>query len=429
MARTVRDANLETRSARLRLTIRAEPFWRGLEKGFALGYRRRGKGGTWLARRRDDAGSYIEHRIGTTDDLQDADGVAVLDYAQAQAAARTWWRTERRREDGHDTRSGPFTVADALADYFTAYERRGGKALYHAQRAAETHILPALGTSPVAKLTTKKIEQWHHALAEKPPLARSKPGRKPNHRKADRSADGVRKRRATANRILTVLKSALNHAWKSGHISSDDAWRRVRPFRAVETARIRYLTETECVRLVNACKPDFRDLVRAALLTGCRYSELTGLHVADFNTDAGVITVRESKAGKPRHVVLTIEGQRMFTVLTAGKLGNDPIFTRRDGATWGKSHQLRPMVEACARAKIQPAVSFHVLRHTHGSTLAMRGVPMGVIAEQLGHADTRMTEKHYAHLAPSYVADTIRAHFPVLGIADDTSVTPMRRKG
>ena len=37
---------------------------------------------------------------------------------------------------------------------------------------------------------------------------------------------------------------------------------------------------------------------------------------------------------------------------------------------------------------------------------------MGVIAEQLGHADTRMTEKHYAHLAPSYVADTIRAHFP-----------------
>jgi integrase len=69
-----------------------------------------------------------------------------------------------------------------------------------------------------------------------------------------------------------------------------------------------------------------------------------------------------------------------------------------------------------------------VLRHTHGATLAMRGVPMGVIAEQLGHADTRMTEKHYAHLAPSYVADTIRAHFPTLGIAGDTRVTPLNRK-
>src|SRR5262249_23197715 len=61
-----------------------------------------------------------------------------------------------------------------------------------------------------------------------------------------------------------------------------------------------------------------------------------------------------------------------------------------------------------------------------GSTLAMRGVPMGVIAEQLGHADTRMTEKHYAHLAPSYIADTIRAHFPTLGIAEESTVTPIQ---
>ena len=67
---------------------------------------------------------------------------------------------------------------------------------------------------------------------------------------------------------------------------------------------------------------------------------------------------------------------------------------------------------------ISPAPSFHIFRHTHTSALAMRGVPMGVIAAQLGHQDTRMTEKHYAHLAPSYVANTIRAHLPILGIAD-----------
>jgi integrase len=57
----------------------------------------------------------------------------------------------------------------------------------------------------------------------------------------------------------------------------------------------------------------------------------------------------------------------------------------------------------------------------------MRGVPFGVIAQQLGHADTRMTEKHYAHLAPSYVADTIRLHFPVLGIAGETNIQPLKR--
>jgi integrase len=58
----------------------------------------------------------------------------------------------------------------------------------------------------------------------------------------------------------------------------------------------------------------------------------------------------------------------------------------------------------------------------------MKGVGLGVIAAQLGHADSRMTEKHYAHLAPSYVADTIRAHFPTLGIGADETVVPLRHQ-
>src|SRR5262245_5372307 len=57
--------------------------------------------GTWLARRRPDDGGYVEHRIGTADDFQDDDGVAVLGYGQAQKAARDWWRTELRREEGY----------------------------------------------------------------------------------------------------------------------------------------------------------------------------------------------------------------------------------------------------------------------------------------------------------------------------------------
>jgi hypothetical protein len=57
---------------------------------------------------------------------------------------------------------------------------------------------------------------------------------------------------------------------------------------------------------------------------------------------------------------------------------------------------------------------------------AMRGVPMAVIARQLGHSDTRVTERHYAHLALNYVADTIRANFPRL-TTPDARVVPIRR--
>jgi integrase len=421
MARLVRDAQLETRTARARLPINPKPYFRRLEIGFHLGYRRLSNCGTWIARRFAQDRRYRESRLGLADDHQDADGNFVLNYAEAQKAAREWWLFELRQEEGYDTR-GPLSVAEAVEEYLDALKRRGGKSVYHSRRAAVTHILPALGSLPIAKLTAKRIEDWHRSLAEKPPLARSKPGHKPNHRKADGSADGIRKRRATANRVMTVLKASLNHAWKAGHVASDDSWRRVRPFKAVGTARVRYLSEAECARLVKACEPSFRSLVSGALLTGCRYSELAALHTGDFNADAGVLTIRESKAGKPRHVVLTGEGRRLFGMLTAGKFAGDPIFVRDDGGMWGKSHQLRPMLEACQRAKINPAASFHILRHTHGSILAMRGVPMRVIAEQLGHADTRMTEKHYAHLAPSYIADTIRAHFPALGIAGDRAL-------
>jgi integrase len=84
------------------------------------------------------------------------------------------------------------------------------------------------------------------------------------------------------------------------------------------------------------------------------------------------------------------------------------------------------MRDACVAARITPVATFHDLRHTYASRLAMRGVPMGVIAAQLGHADTRMTERHYAHLAPSYVADTVRQFFGELGILTGTTVTPLR---
>jgi integrase len=123
---------------------------------------------------------------------------------------------------------------------------------------------------------------------------------------------------------------------------------------------------------------------------------------------------------------LTDEGIAAFKEWTASTVSGQHIFLKSDGAVWGTSHQQRPLDEASHRAMITPAVNFHILRHTHASYLAMNGVPMVVIARQLGHADTRMTEKHYAHLAPNYVAQTIRDNFPVLGIGE-ARPTPCER--
>lgn len=432
MARTVRDTNLETRAARLRLTPRRKPYWRVIETGLHLGYRRTKEGGgSWVARRFVGEGRYSETKVGTADDLQDADGAILLSFRQAQDGARAWWRVEERKEIGlAPEEDGPFTVGKALDAYFAEKERSGSKGVNKARSAANLRIQPELGGIEVAKLTTKRLREWHANLAKAPKLART------SHRAPERKrsavdptdADAVRARRSTANRTLTILKAALNHAYHDGRVASDDAWRKVKPFREADAAVVHFLSESECRRLVNASEGGFRDLVRAALLTGCRYGELIKMRASDFGIEAGTITVRESKAGKPRHVALTDEGRALFSSLTAGKTARQSIFVRDDGATWGASHQQRPLEAASTRAKIVPAATFHILRHTYASTLAMKGVPMGVIAAQLGHADTRMTEKHYAHLAPNYVADTIRAALPTFGIVETTNVMKLERK-
>jgi len=123
MARAVRDTNLETRAARLRLVARRKPYWRVLETGLHLGYRRTKEGGgSWVARRFIGKGRYSETKVGTADDLQDADDVALRSFGQAQEAARKWWRIEQRREQGHAPDAGPYAIAEALEGYFADRE-------------------------------------------------------------------------------------------------------------------------------------------------------------------------------------------------------------------------------------------------------------------------------------------------------------------
>lgn len=141
--------------------------------------------------------------------------------------------------------------------------------------------------------------------------------------------------------------------------------------------------------------------------------------------DSASLLVCESKGGKPRHIPLDDEGAAFFTFVTAGRCPTDPLFVRADGGRWGKSHQRRPLLEACKAAKIEPAIGFHILRHSWASLRIMAGLPLMVAAQVLGHSDTRMVERHYSHLAPSFVRDAVRATAINLG-SHDSIVLPLR---
>jgi hypothetical protein len=94
MARTLRDAKLDTRNSRLRLKARREPYWRSISGGLAVGYRRGAKGGTWIARHYSTDHGRRYQAIGATDDIADPDGQHVLSFARRRKrrarGLRTW---------------------------------------------------------------------------------------------------------------------------------------------------------------------------------------------------------------------------------------------------------------------------------------------------------------------------------------------------
>lgn len=449
MPRTVANTPLTTRAARERLAVRHQPYWYGIEAGAALGYRKGRTGGVWLVRVADPSagGGYRQQVLGKPDDILKSDGETVLDFRQADKAARNKIEQHHRVAAGLEPEPAgipatPFTVANAIDGYLADYAARGGKAIRTTTQVAHAHLLPPLGALQVARLTREGVRTWHRSLAASPARVRSKAG-ETRHRDTPGDPDTTRRRRSTANRVLTVLKAALNHAHAEGHVNcSTDAWASVKPFREADKAKIRYLLDDEITRLVNACPSDFRALVTGALMTGCRYGELAAMTANDFDPQSGTVTIPQSKAGKPRHVALTDEGREFFLGLAAGRKGSARLFerdklvtqkTREKGAgiaraAWIGSDQFRPIRAACVAAKIAPAITFHELRHTYASRLAMRGVPLGVIAAQLGHSDTRMTAKHYAHLSPSFVAQTVRQSFGTLGIVPETTVVPLSKR-
>jgi integrase len=432
MARSIRDSSLETRTARSRLAPRGKPYWRLIEPGahaLHLGYRkprgRKGKpaaAGAWCVRYYLGNQTYKTERIGTSDDYSDADGVVTLDFRQATDKARKY-RIERVTP-GHN---GPLTVEVCVRRYlqFLEAERKTAK---DARLRAEAHIIPQLGDILCSSLNADILRSWRDALARSPARIRSKPGKQKYQAIDADDTEAIRKRRASANRVLAILKAALNHAYNDGLIANDSAWRRVKPFKAVDAARVHYLEIAEAKRLLNACDvaSGFRDLVRAALATGARYSELCRLVVGDWNPDAGVLRIRTSKSAKSRVVYLSSEGIAFFNQLAAGRPASAPILLKSNGATWQKSHQLEPMAAALARAKITKPICFHSLRHTYASLAVMSGMQLMTLAQNLGHRDVRMVTAHYGHLAPSFVADQVREHVPKFGFKPDSKLASLR---
>jgi len=456
---------LSSKEARSKLPPRHEPYWLEVDRGFSLGYRKSATGGTWYARRYTGS-RYLKRRLGHSDDNQGADGIAVLSYTQARQKAANYEDVLETVE----TQQHPalYTVEAAIRDYL-AWFKANRKAYETTKKTCDALILPALGSLPVARLTKPRIDKWLQELATTPPKTKNgypKPpyavrvdtgkrtkgkGRviyeytalpydynealtliscpacskkvSPNAKRCPKcdqllkwTDEMKRKRKSTANRVLTILKAALNHAWANEKVADAGAWQRVKPFKDVDAPKVAHLSEKQARKLLDAASDDFRPMAHAALLTGCRYGELARLRVADL--ERGQLYIAKTKTGKPRHVPLSAEGLKFFKALAKGKKRTDLLLTHTDGSAWERAHQGRPMREACHAAGIDPPVGFHVLRHTYATLLlrsdGSQGVSIRYVAELLGDSVATCV-KHYGHVIQEDLRKEVARKLPSFG--------------
>ena len=278
-------------------------------------------------------------------------------------------------------------TVEAFAPLYLEISRISNKPSWASSKALilRRHILPRVGSLRLDEVTYHVVEDFKLHLVTAP---RSEKNPKPLHAK-------------TVSLILHVLHRLLTVAKKRGLLSSvpEFEWIRI-PLQEVD-----FLSFDEAPCLVAAARGEWRSMIALALRTGLRRGELRALRWQDVDLEAGRLVVRQNivrsivgspKSGKPREIPLSAETVAM---LKAHRHERGPlVFCTKTGGYLPETTTVDALHKTCKKAKLR-RTGWHMLRHTFASHLAMRGVPIRVIQELMGHATIQMTMR-YAHLSP-----------------------------
>ncbi|MBY0422167.1 MAG: site-specific integrase [Parvularculaceae bacterium] len=211
------------------------------------------------------------------------------------------------------------------------------------------------------------------------------------------------RRDATIRNELSILKAALN--WR------DPKGPHVVELPPAGPPRERFLSREEVARLLEAAAPTphVALFVQIAIATGARRGailEMTWSTHVDL--ERGAIWPGFRPGGKNRAKPIPMTASLARALAEAREAAQGPYVVEWAGKPVKTIR--RALAAAYARAGVTDvAAPAHVLRHTAGAWMAMAGVPLHEIAVRLGHSTIRVTERHYAHLAPEAMARSTAA--------------------
>jgi len=187
----------------------------------------------------------------------------------------------------------------------------------------------------------------------------------------------------------------------------------------------RWITREEAGRLIGAAPDHLSPVIRMALATGLRKSNLLGLrwdHV-DLGRRQLWVDGSASKSGKPIGLPLNA----LAISVLAECRGKHPVavFTV-DGRPY-KWIDHRTWLRVCRDARLE-GLRFHDLRHTWASWLAQSGVDPQRI-KRLGGWSTMAMVERYAHLGVDHLRDAAERIPSTFSAQPDVLEFPVGRKG
>ncbi len=420
---TIATCPFQTASQIERLDARDAPYWHHLLVGRHIGiHRPDGRHCNWTARLLTKDRRYVQKCLGPALDL----GRGCLSFNSAIEQAFSWFEEYAQR--GEAAKQAPrgrtdalcfcptgdvYTVGHALYDY-TAWSKiarsKGGH--YNMITLTNHHLTQGVTHVPLEEFTARHLQAIALQIIRTPPHhGFSK--RQAMVDRDDLSPDELRRRKRTYNSIIGILKVAFSHAWDAGKIESDRPIRCLKRISVVHTPRLLFLNREECRALLAHCTPALRNLVLAALYSGCRVGELSNLRVEDVGHQIFGLRIAAFKRSPARFVFLPDEGMAFFLRMIEGKASKDHVFRSDKGKVWQRQHTTL-FRRAVREANLPSDFVFHGLRHTYASDLIRQGVPIEVVARQLGHSDIRTVADTYGHIAEQFREEQIRTRFSAL---------------
>lgn len=455
MARRVEDSRIGSRDARAKLKARGKPYWREVERGVHVGYRKlSGKAGTWWARYYLGKQKYKTERLGIADDLSNADGQVVIGYWRAVEMAREQMVQRARSAAGL---TGPLTVGQAVETYICGRDQRES---LRAGRTVRSNARHRIGRHLLGRQAHGKQDAIEPAALAKVEL----------HKLEDadlrRWVDGLPAMKiGTRRRLVNDLKAALNAAYQNGRKGLPPTLPAVikHGLRIISAGEDdddtgvrdnQILTDAQVTRLIAAAREtdeendwagDLYRLVVTLASSGARYSQVARLKVRDLQV--GRILMPNSRKGRGKTggstpIPVGPDVRAALQPATAGRAGGDwllerPTWRQVGGGKWEKAAQRRPWQageltrpwKLVRKRAGMPAVIAYSLRHSSIVRGLRAGLPVTLVSA-VHDTSVTMIEKHYGAFLTSGLEELAqRAIVPLVPQDGGAKVVPLRGGG